>query len=269
MAETLPATARLAYSVPTLTGNRVVDVPYVQADPETRKPKSAVKLTRGRARGAMAKRQRLGEILMNIGLINETQLSTALHSQKTWGGKLGSTLVRMGFASEEGILESLSAQLRLPSADFRKLSVSPKAIKALPFQIAEKYIVIPVALKEEMGKKTVILAMSDPTNLNVISEIEFQTSVRVRPVVGAESSIIKAIDRYYREKNFKSDYGAENRVAPSLVDETEEMVVLAEGDERSVSMADLGALTKALVKVLVRKGVLSEEELEDALREIT
>ena len=209
---------------------------------------------------------------MDAGLINETQLSAALHSQRTWGGKLGSTLVRMGFVSEAGILKCLSAQLRLPSADFHKLNVSPKALQAVPFSIAEKYNVIPVALKEELGKKTVILAMSDPTNLDTISEIEFQTGVRVRPVVGAESSITKAIEQYYRDQNFKSGYGFEKRLGLADADETEEMVIFSGGEERTVSTAgkaDPEALTKALIKVLVRKGVLSEEELEDALRENT
>jgi type IV pilus assembly protein PilB len=218
----------------------------------------------------MAKRKRLGEILLDAELINETQLSAALHSQRTWGGKLGSTLVRMGFVSEEGILKCLSAQLRLPSADFRKLKVSPKAIRTIALSIAEKYNVIPVALKEELGKKTVILAMSDPTNLDTICDIEFQSGVRVRPVVATESSITQAIDRYYREKNFQSEVGFEKRLDLSAVDDNEEMVILSRGTERNVRAADRtdpGALARALVKVLVRKGLLSQEELEEALRE--
>jgi type IV pilus assembly protein PilB len=211
-------------------------------------------------------------LLIDAGLINETQLSAALHSQKTWGGKLGSTLVRMGFVSEAGILKCLSAQLRLPSADFRKLNISPKAIQSIPFNIAEKYNVIPVALKEELGKKTVILAMSDPTNLDTISEIEFQSGVRVRPVVAAESSITKAIDKYYREKNFKTEYGYEKRVDLSAVEEAEEMVILTGGEEHTVSTAEApepGKLVRALAKALVDKGVLTEEELEAALRELS
>ena len=218
----------------------------------------------------MRRKKRLGEILMDAELINETQLSAALHSQKTWGGKLGSTLVRMGFVSEAGILKCLSAQLRLPSADFRKISVSPKTVKSLPFSVAEKYNVVPIALKEEMGKKTVILAMSDPTNLDTISEIEFQTGVRVRPVVAAESSITKAIDRYYREKNFKTEYGYEKRVDLAAVDAADEMVILTGGEEKTVNLvekAEPAALVSALVHVLLHRGVVTEEELEQALRE--
>jgi len=217
----------------------------------------------------MAKRKKLGEILVDAGLINETQLSAALHSQRTWGGKLGSTLVRMGFASEAAILKCLSAQLRLPSADFRKISVSPKAIMAVPFKIAEKYDVLPVALKEEMGKKTVILAMSDPTNLDAIGEIEFQTGVRVRPVVATESSIAKAIERYYRDKNFKTEYGHEKKVDLAAMDGTDEMVIFSGGEEKTVLLADKATtadLVDALVKVLVQRGVVTRQELENALQ---
>ena len=217
----------------------------------------------------MAIKKRLGEILIDAGLINDTQLSAALHSQRTWGGKLGSTLVRMGFVSEEGILKCLSAQLRLPSADFRKISVSPKAVMAIPFKIAEKYDVLPVALKEELGKKTVILAMADPTNLDAIAEIEFQTGVRVRPVVATESAITNAIDKYYRQKNFKTEYGHEKKVDLAAMDAADEMVIFSGGEETTVSVLDHAAasdVVHALVTVLLQRGVVTRQELEAALQ---
>jgi len=252
-----------------LTGNLLADVTYALVDSRIRFGRGQLRC--GASEAWMAKKKRLGEILLEAGLINETQLASALSSQKTWGGKLGSTLVRMGFVSEAGILKCLSAQLHLPSADFRKLSVSPKAIQAVPFRIAQKYSVMPVALKEELGKKTVILAMADPTNLDAIGEIQFQAGVRVRPVVAAESSINKAIDKYYQEKNFKSGYGFEKRVDLSTLDEDEEMVIFSGGEETPVSAiarAGSSELVAALLKVLMRKGMLSEAELEEALREL-
>ncbi|NOY44142.1 MAG: hypothetical protein GXP50_01615 [Deltaproteobacteria bacterium] len=222
----------------------------------------------------MPRRKRLGEILMDAGLITETQLQAALSSQKTWGGKLGSTLVRMGFAREEDILRCLSAQLRLPAVDFRKVRISPRALAAVPLRIAEKYHVMPVALKEELGKKSVILAMADPTNLDAISEIEFQTGVNVRPVVATESGITRAINYYYRKQG--QDPAAQAPpservpVGPAGGSEGEdEMVILQKGEERRVSSLDgldTGELLKVLIRVLEAKGVLTREELEAALR---
>ncbi len=211
---------------------------------------------------------------MDAGLITETQLQAALSSQKTWGGKLGSTLVRMGFAREEDILRCLSAQLRLPAVDFRKVRISPRAVAAVPLRIAEKYHVMPVALKEELGKRAVILAMADPTNLDAISEIEFQTGVNVRPVVATESGITRAINYYYRKqgKDPAAQTPRSERVpvgAAGGPGGEDEMVILQKGEERRVGALDgldTGELLKVLIRVLEAKGVLTRKELEAALR---
>ena len=217
----------------------------------------------------MPQRKRLGELLVEAERISEIQLAAALHSQRTWGGKLGSTLVRMGFVREEEILECLSAQLRLPSVDFRKVQVSPKATQAVPLHIAEKYGVMPVAAKEELGKKSLILAMADPTDLNVVREIEFQTGMAVRPVIAAESAITKAIDRYYRGRERNEGYGHEKEVDPSALEDGDEMIIIRGAEETRVSPlsgVEPWELLKALIRVLEAKGVIRQKDLEEALQ---
>lgn len=217
----------------------------------------------------MVRKKRLGEILIEAGLLNDTQLASALNSQKTWGGKLGSTLVRMGFVKEEDLLRCLSAQLRLPSVDFSKVRIAPKALLLVPHRIAEKYNVIPVALKEEMGKKTIILAMSDPTNLDTISEIQFQTGVTIRPVVATESAITRAVDQYYLNRGRDLSYGVDKRVDLSQAPPSDEMVIVSRGEEKRVSPAegtDTALLVKALAQLLLDKGLIARKELEEALR---
>lgn len=212
-------------------------------------------------------RKRLGEILMGAGLINETQLRTALSSQKTWGGRVGSTLVRLGFVKEEDLLRCLSAQLRLPSVDFSKIKISPRTLRLIPLRVADKYNVIPVALKEEMGKKSVILAMSDPTNSYSISEIQFQTGLAIRPVVAAESAISRAIDEYYRKQKSPEPRGFQNSEI-SRRTASDEMIILHKGDERAVGTLDgldAGGLVRLLIRVLEEKGVITAAELEAAV----
>ncbi len=216
----------------------------------------------------MARRKRIGEILLGAGLITETQLSAALSSQRTWGGKVGSTLVRMGFVREGDILKCLSAQLRLPSVDFRKVRVSPRALAAVPLRIAEKYTVMPVALKEDKGKKSVLLAMADPTNLDAVHEIQFQTGVTVKPAVSTESAVLAAIDRYYRKKE-RGPPPAAQAESLSPVEAGDEMVLIQRGEEKPVSSlagADVHELVHALVRVLEANGVIRREDLEAALR---
>lgn len=218
----------------------------------------------------MVKKKRVGEVLVDAGLINETQLSAALQSQRTWGGKLGSTLVRMGFAREEDILRALSSQLLLPAVDFNKVKVSSKAIAAVPLRVAEKYNVVPVALREEQGKKELVLVMSDPTNLDSITEIEFQTGYRIRPAVATDSAITRAIDFYYRSNGQISipeppkPINVASGAAPEKLQlVTDDRLQRTDGEIDIISLDSLNAaaLLKLLIRVLIKKGVIAKSDL--------
>jgi type IV pilus assembly protein PilB len=213
----------------------------------------------------MAAKKRLGDVLIEAGLINETQLSAALQSQRTWGGKLGSTLVRMGFTREEDILRVLSKQLALPAVDFKKVAVSQKAISVLALRLAEKYNVIPVAVREDQGKKEMVLVMSDPLNLDTISEIEFQTGYRVRPAIATDSAIARAIGFYYKSETAPGA-GPAPTVGLSQVDD--EPMVLVSQDRPEAQTTDITIesiktddLLKLLLRVLARKGVVSRADI--------
>lgn len=223
----------------------------------------------------MVKKKRVGEVLMDAGLINETQLAAALQSQRTWGGKLGSTLVRMGFAREEDILRALSSQLLLPAVDFNKVKVSARAIASVPLRIAEKYHVIPVALREEQGKKELVLVMSDPTNLDSITEIEFQTGYRVRAAVATDSAILRAIDFYYRSQGtIAQPEFPKTPIGVSELGETETMQLVSDDRKpRGEKAQDLSVmesvstagLLKALIRILIKKDVISKTDLTEEL----
>lgn len=217
----------------------------------------------------MQRKKRLGEIVRDGGLITETQLAAALQSQKTWGGKLGATLVRMGFVTEEDLLRVLSEQLHLPSVDPTATPVSVRTVRQVPVSVAERYTVMPLAVTEEGGKKRLVLAMSDPTNLDTINEIQFQTGMTVQPVVATESSIAEAIERHYLRERMRSRYGYEKNVGLAALSDSEEMVILTDGQEKTLAPAegmDALRLVKLLIRVLERKGLISHEELDDAVK---
>ncbi len=219
-------------------------------------------------------KKRLGEVLIDAGMINETQLSTALQSQKAWGGKMGSTLVRMGFVREEDILRALSSQMLLPAVDFNKVKVSPRALKVLPQRIAEKYTVIPVALREDQGHKQLVLVMSDPTNLEALSEIEFQTGCRIRPAVATDSAITRAIDFYYSKTSGddKEALSSPSMVGLAEVDESEPMELVSEHhgghgpDPAGLESLGTGQLLKLLIRVLVRKNIINKADIANEFR---
>lgn len=139
---------------------------------------------------------RLGEALVQAGLIDEYQLKSALGQQRRWGGRLGKALIDLGFIDEATLLSFLSEKLKFSAVDLSRSKIAPKTFAAVPKRIAEKYMVVPILIKDTPGKKTLVLAMADPTDLKAIDEIEFLTNYRIEPVVALESSIKKVIQRY-------------------------------------------------------------------------
>jgi len=142
-----------------------------------------------------AKKRRLGEILMDAGLIDELQLRAALSEQKKWGGKLGRTLVEMGFIDEESMVLALSRQLGVPAVDLERLALPEDVAHWLKLDMAERYAVFP--LGGDAGARVLQLATSDPTNLEALQELAFHTGMKIHPSVAGSMAIEKAIRRYY------------------------------------------------------------------------
>jgi type IV pilus assembly protein PilB len=136
---------------------------------------------------------RLGELLVKENYITTEQLQKALEEQKSAGGRLGSSLVRLGYAKEDTLLSFLSEQYRVPSVNLFKLEIDPDVIKLIPSSIVKKYFIIPI---NRVGTK-LTLAMVDPSNFTVIDEVEFITGFNVEPVIASENKIIDAIKIYY------------------------------------------------------------------------
>jgi len=136
---------------------------------------------------------KLGETLIRENLITPQQLKEALDFQRTNGGRLGSTLVRLGILSDEEITAVLSRQYGVPSVNLDLFEVDPSAVKLVTQETAKKYMVLPLS---RVGP-TLTLAMVDPTNVFAIDDIKFMTGLQVEPVVVSEAALLTAIDRYY------------------------------------------------------------------------
>src|SRR5437762_9471324 len=114
-------------------------------------------------------RIRIGDLLVKAGVITDLQLKAALAEQSQWGGKLGDILVRMEFVTEEVLVRALSKQTGIPRAD---LNGEPdrNALSKIAPDMAEEYGVVPVTLIDD--GRTLILAMSDPNNVNVTDHLQ-------------------------------------------------------------------------------------------------
>ena len=169
---------------------------------------------------ASGRRRRLGELLIEATLISEGQLKAALHEQKKWGGRLGRTLVEMGFVTETGMVTVLAAQLQLRTVDLDAAKLNKRVTDTLRLDLAERYGIFPLGV----DGNTLFIATSDPTNLEQLQELAFATNKRIQVAVATASSIERAIRKYY--------FGEEVE-ATATVNPRELGVTMYELDDRS------------------------------------
>ncbi|MEW6127294.1 MAG: type IV-A pilus assembly ATPase PilB [Acidobacteriota bacterium] len=136
---------------------------------------------------------KLGEALLNENLITPQQLKEALDYQRVHGGRLASTLVRLGMLSDEEVTAVLSRHYGVSSVNLDLFEVDPAAVNLVPQETAERYMVLPLS---RVGS-TLTLAMVDPTNVFAIDDIKFMTGLSVEPVVVSETTLQLAIAKYY------------------------------------------------------------------------
>ncbi|HET7293727.1 MAG TPA: response regulator [Vicinamibacteria bacterium] len=134
-------------------------------------------------------RKELGEILRQADLVTDAQLSEALALQRTFGEKLASVLVRQRILTEKFAVTYLGRQLGVPPVDLSKTEIDLSVLEILPLELCERHLVFPVRVE---GTRLQV-AMSDPTDHVLVSEIEFKTGVRLAPMVALESAIKNAI----------------------------------------------------------------------------
>lgn len=140
--------------------------------------------------------KRLGELLIEGGLITPAQLQSAITHQKIARGRLGSNLVALGYISEEVLMDFLAVQTGVPQVDVRHANVPPQILKLVPHRLADQFTVLPIATREP---KTLVLAMSDPSDLNAIDSARFASGLTIEPVVASHSALRKAISDLYRQ----------------------------------------------------------------------
>lgn len=138
-------------------------------------------------------RKRLGDLLVEVGIITEQQLQLALHEQKKGKLKLGDQLVDMGLITEQQIIEVLEVQLKIPQIELHRQKINPKILNMINEEMAKRYEIIP--LKKEGNRLT--LAMADPLDYNAMDDVRISTGFQVEPVIAKKEEMRLAINRYY------------------------------------------------------------------------
>jgi type IV pilus assembly protein PilB len=139
---------------------------------------------------------RLGELLVRENLISLQQLQKAQDEQRKGGGRIGSLLVRQGSIAEGDLTNFLSKQYGVPAIGLKDFEIDEEVIRLIPRATAEKHQIVPV----NRAGSSLIIAMSDPSNIFAIDDIKFLTGYNVEVVVASEQAIREAIEKYYAEK---------------------------------------------------------------------
>src|SRR5262249_14454389 len=148
----------------------------------------------------MPPRKRLGQLLTELGVIDEHQLQSALGHQKQWGGKLGSVLVQKGFCREPDVVDALSRHLGMPQVKLIEAKVDPRAVKFVSKQIAEKLHVFPYELSGSGRGGVVTVAMRHAADLSAVDQLACHTGKRIKPMLAGDTEIVAAIQTHYADE---------------------------------------------------------------------
>ena len=140
----------------------------------------------------VAKHKRLGEILVDAGLITQEQCDEALILAKETNKVLGETLLNMGYIDERGLYKGLEYLFHVPYVDLSTISIDKEASMSISEALAKKHSVIPI--KREGNVLTV--AMADPLNFYAYDDVRNVTGLEVSISISPQKDINSAIDRY-------------------------------------------------------------------------
>ncbi|MCL6585631.1 MAG: Flp pilus assembly complex ATPase component TadA [Anoxybacillus sp.] len=137
-------------------------------------------------------RKRLGDLLVEAGLITEAQLQEALQ-QKAPGQKLGDALLQRGYITEQQLIEVLEFQLGIPHVSLYRYPIDPKLTNLVPKEFAKRNMVMPLRAEGDR----LLVAMADPMDFFVIDDLRLSTGFHIETAIASKDDILRAINKYY------------------------------------------------------------------------
>lgn len=137
-------------------------------------------------------RKRLGDLLVEAGLISEEQLTYTLNT-KSPNEKLGDALLREGFITEQQLIEVLEFQLGIPHINIIQYSIDQDAVQLVPKELAKRYDLMPI----RKDKNKLFVAMADPMDYFAIEELRMATGYQIETAIASKNEIYRTITKYY------------------------------------------------------------------------
>lgn len=192
------------------------------------------------------KKLRLGDVLVQNGVITEEDLQRGLERQKGSGRKLGETLADEGIATEENIARALSNQFHYDMVDLQNTEIPQEILDLVPANVLKKHRAIPFEYSPD-NMNVLRVAMSDPMDIGAMDDINIITNLQVEPVVATMGSVMLAIDRYYGQAEVNSALEEYTREKESQVIEQEDMY------SEDVNNSPIVQLVKGMIDQAVRQ----------------
>ena len=208
------------------------------------------------------KRLKLGEMLVNANLLSREQLKTALEYQKTTGGRLGEIIEKLGFVSEDIMVDFVGRQQGLEIVNLPEMILPDALIKKMPQHLMEKYTFLPVGKKDDI----LTIAISDPTDYEAIEDIQMFTNLRVEVVLARRSAIKQVLGQVFHKAD-KAGKSKEELIKDLETKPAAEAAATTAGVSLKTSAEIVNALN-GLIKLLVSKNIIKEDELSQKINEL-
>ena len=192
------------------------------------------------------KKMRLGDVLVQNGVITEEDLQRGLERQRGSGRKLGETLVDEGITTEENIARALSNQLHYDMVDLQTIEIAQEVLDLVPANVLKKHRAIPIEYSPD-NMNVLRVAMSDPMDIGAMDDINIITNLQVEPVVATMGSVMMAIDQYYGQAEVNSALEEYTREKESQMVEQEDMY------SEDVNNSPIVQLVKGMIDQAVRQ----------------
>ena len=136
---------------------------------------------------------KLGQLLLEKGLLKQEQLDLALAEQKKTKKLLGEVLVKMGLLKDEALYHVLSEQSSVDYVKLKGLSIAPELIDQIPVKLATHYRMLPI----QADALSITVATSNPINIHTLDDLTLILNKSIKFVLASEKDVVEAIKKYY------------------------------------------------------------------------
>ena len=175
------------------------------------------------------KKKRIGELLVESGLIKQEQFEKILSEQRGTKKRIGELIVEKGICTEDDIAAALSSQLKIPCIDLKSAIIEPAAVAILSEPLAQRHQIVPIFVEG----RDLHVAMADPFSHEALEDVQFATGYRIRPYISTHRDILWALEKYYEH-----DASVDSIVSDIIPQQVE----VLEGEREA--QAELGDLKK-------------------------